>query len=99
MGQINSTNLPQYVPDSGAAGSKPKPADGTGNPTNAGEAYAPQDDLQLTRLSSVLNTLKKGANAMRSQVVQIMGAVRNGTYQVDSIQVSRSIVGDSLSSR
>ena len=52
--------------------------------------------MQLTKLSTVLNSLKKGASAMRNQVTQVMGAVRSGSYQVDAIAVSRSIVGDSL---
>jgi anti-sigma28 factor (negative regulator of flagellin synthesis) len=33
---------------------------------------------------------------MRSQAAQVMKAVRSGTYQVDPLQVSRSIVGESL---
>jgi anti-sigma28 factor (negative regulator of flagellin synthesis) len=55
--------------------------------------------LQLTKLSGVLNSLKNGASAMRSQLVQVMTAVRSGTYQVDPLQVSRSIVGESIAAR
>jgi hypothetical protein len=33
---------------------------------------------------------------MRAQFVQAMAAVKSGTYQVDPMQVSRRIVGDSL---
>ena len=96
MGQINTTNLPQYVSDARLAGTKPTNNQTTGS---ASEAASPQDEMQLTKLSSVLNSLKKGASAMRSQVAQVMASVRSGTYEVDPIQVSRSIVGESLASR
>jgi anti-sigma28 factor (negative regulator of flagellin synthesis) len=98
MGQINSTNLPQYVPDAQPAGRKLTNKD-TVSSASQPETVPPQDDLQLTRLSGVLNGLKRGASAMRNQVSQVMAAVRSGTYEVDSLQVSRSIVGESLVSR
>ena len=60
---------------------------------------APEDASQLTKLSSVLNGLKRGATAMRAQVTQAMGAVRSGDYHVDPLQVSRSIVLDSMAWR
>jgi hypothetical protein len=60
---------------------------------------APEDASQLTKLSSVLNGLKRGATAMRAQVTQAMDAVRSGDYHVDPLQVSRSIVLDSLAWR
>jgi anti-sigma28 factor (negative regulator of flagellin synthesis) len=55
--------------------------------------------LQLTKLSGVLNSLKKGASTMRSQLVQVMSAVQSGSYEVDPAQVSRSIVSESLAAR
>jgi hypothetical protein len=95
MGQINTANLPEYLPDPQSAGTKL-----TSGETSAGapvlNTNAPQDDFQLTRLSSVLTSLKNGALAVRTQVSQVMGAVRTGSYQVDALAVSRSIVGDSL---
>jgi hypothetical protein len=60
---------------------------------------APEDASQLTKLSSVLNGLKLGANAMRAQVTHAMTAVRSGEYHVDPLQVSRSIVLDSMARR
>jgi hypothetical protein len=60
---------------------------------------APEDATQLTKLSSVLNGLKRGATAMRAQVTLAMSAVRSGDYHVDPLQVSRSIVLDSLAWR
>ena len=60
---------------------------------------APEDATQLTKLSSVLNGLKRGATAMRAQVMQAMSAVRSGDYNIDPLQVSRSIVLDSLACR
>jgi anti-sigma28 factor (negative regulator of flagellin synthesis) len=98
MGKINSTNAPQYVPDAQLAG-KARISNETSGAALALETAAPQDDLQLTKLSGVLNSLKKGASAMRSQVAQVMASVRGGTYEVDPMQVSRSIVGESLASR
>jgi anti-sigma28 factor (negative regulator of flagellin synthesis) len=99
MGQINTTNLPDYAPGTRLAGTDVKTTTDTAGSTVTQRALAPQDDLQLTRLSGVLNSLKKGASAMRSQLVQVMAAVQNGTYEIDSMQVSRSIVGESLASR
>jgi hypothetical protein len=60
---------------------------------------APEDASQLTKLSSVLNGLKRGASAMRAQVTHAMAAVRSGDYHVDPLQVSRSIVMDSMAHR
>ncbi len=94
MGQINSTNLPNYVPDAPGVGGKPRASESAG--TTSATLEMPQDDMQLTKLSTVLNGLKKGATVMRNQVTQVMGAVRSGSYQVDALAVSRSIVGDSL---
>ena len=99
MGQINSTNLPQYVPDATPAAAKSKISSETNASSTLAGNDAPQDDLQLTKLSGVLSSLKKGASLMRSQVAQVMTSVRSGTYQVDPMQVSRSIVGESLASR
>ncbi len=99
MGQINTTNLPQYVPDARLAAAKSQTNNETAGTEQPPEANVPQDDLQLTRLSGVLNSLKKGASAMRSQVAQVMIAVRGGTYEVDAMQVSRSIVGESLAAQ
>lgn len=52
---------------------------------------------QLTRLSAVLNGLQANASANRTQYVQTLNKVKSGTYQVDSADVSRSIVEDALS--
>jgi hypothetical protein len=94
MGQINSTNLPNYVPDAPGVGGKKRASESAG--ATSAPLEMPQDDMQLTKLSTVLNGLKKGATVMRNQVSQVMGAVRSGSYQVDALAVSRSIVGDSL---
>ncbi len=99
MGQINSTNLPEYVPDARQAGTNSRTNGAAAGSGSASQTDAPQDDLQLTKLSGVLNSLKNGASAMRSQLVQVMTAVRSGTYQVDPLQVSRSIVGESIAAR
>jgi len=64
-----------------------------------GAWQAPEDASQLTKLSSVLNGLKLGATQMRAHVMHAMAAVRSGEYQVDPLQVSRSIVLDSLARR
>ena len=60
---------------------------------------AAEDASQLTRLSSVLNGLKLGTTQMRAHVMHAMDAVRSGDYHVDPLQVSRSIVLDSLARR
>ena len=56
------------------------------------------DGGQLSKLSSVLNGLENGASAIRRHVQQAMSAVRGGTYQVDSLQLSKRIVGEALGS-
>jgi len=99
MGQINTTNLPQYVSDARPAATNLKAGDDLAGSAPLPEINAPQDDLQLTKFSTVLNSFKKGASVMRSQVSHVMTSVRTGTYQVDPMQVSRSIVGESLASR
>ena len=66
---------------------------------DAAQQRASEDATQLTKLSSVLNGLKRGATAMRAQVTLAMGAVRSGDYHVDPLQVSRSIVLDSMAWR
>jgi hypothetical protein len=96
MAQIKTADMPAYVPNTQAVGGKSKAEEGAGATAGVPETTAPQDDFQLTRLSSVLTALKIGASVMRSQVSQLMGAVRTGSYQVDAMAVSRSIVGDSL---
>ena len=99
MGQINTTNLPEYVSETRQAGTKLRSNTDTTGSAQTSQAIVPQDDLQLTKLSGVLNSLKKGASAMRSQLVQVMSAVQSGTYEVDPAQVSRSIVSESLAAR
>lgn len=66
----------------GGGGSPPQSSDGT----------------QLSKLSSVLNGLENGASAIRRHVNQAMNAVRAGTYRVDSLQLSKRIVGEALGS-
>jgi hypothetical protein len=51
---------------------------------------------QLTRLSLVLNGLQQSASITRSQYSQALDSVRSGTYTVDSMSVSRSIINDLL---
>ena len=51
---------------------------------------------QLTRLSSILSGLQLGASKLRSQFVSAASQVRSGTYQLDPLQISRSIVTDLL---
>lgn len=51
-------------------------------------------EMQLTKLSSVLNGLEHGASAMRRHAAQAMQAVKSGTYSIDASAVSRSIIGE-----
>lgn len=51
---------------------------------------------QLSKLASILNGLESGATIMRRHVQQAMSAVRGGTYRVDSLQLSKRIVGEAL---
>ncbi len=98
MGQINTTNLPQYVSDTRLAAITTKLTGESASTPQSQESNAPQDALQLTKLSGVLSSLKKNASTMRSQATQVMSSVRGGTYEIDPMQVSKSIVGESLAS-
>lgn len=69
-----------------------------GGGAKAGGPAGANDGAQLSALSSVLNGLESGATAIRRHVYQAMGAVRSGTYQVDSMQLSKRIIGEALSS-
>jgi hypothetical protein len=51
---------------------------------------------QLSKLSSVLRALNRGANAIRSRITAASGAVRSGTYRVDPLQLSQRIIRDCL---
>jgi anti-sigma28 factor (negative regulator of flagellin synthesis) len=56
------------------------------------------EGTQLSKLSAVLNGLEQGACAMQRRARQLMRAVRSGTYEVDSLKLSRRIIGDTLAS-
>jgi hypothetical protein len=56
------------------------------------------DGAQLSKLSSVLNGLERGASAMRRRTRQLMRAVRADTYEVDPLKLSRRIIGDTVAS-
>lgn len=47
-------------------------------------------------LSSVLNGLESGASAMCRHAQEAMRAVRDGSYRVDAMQLSRRIVGEAM---
>ena len=100
MGEISTINNPPDVAtDLRSAQVEHRPASSVHSASKEAAQQAPEDASQLTKLSSVLNGLKRGATAMRAQVTQAMGAVRSGDYHVDPLQVSRSIVLDSLAWR
>jgi hypothetical protein len=54
---------------------------------------------QLSRLNTVLNSLQKNATVTRSQALRAASQIKSGTYQIDSLLVSKSIVGDLLNSK
>jgi hypothetical protein len=100
MGEISTiNNRPAAATDMRGTQAE-RPATGAVSPASKDAAQqAPEDASQLTKLSSVLNGLKRGASAMRAQVTHAMSAVRSGDYHVDPLQVSRSIVLDSMAWR
>jgi hypothetical protein len=53
-------------------------------------------DFQLSKLSSVLNGLTRGAAAINSHLDEAWKAVQSGTYRVDPLRLSQRIVRDSL---
>ena len=51
---------------------------------------------QLFQLGAVLNGLETGAGKIHRRIGQVMAAVKSGTYEIDPVQLSRRIVGDTL---
>lgn len=62
------------------------------------DGFAPDETLQLTKLSSVLNGLENGASLIKRHLLDARRAVHAGTYNVEPIQLSRRIVGEALRS-
>jgi hypothetical protein len=69
---------------------------GVSSPPATDEAHASPLQAQLTRLSSVLNSLQTNATANSAQLDAVSSQVKSGTYSVDSLDVSRSMVSDLL---
>lgn len=65
----------------------------------SGECAPPAAELQLAKLSSVLNGLQHGASTMRQHVEQAMAAIQSGTYKIDARAVSRLIIRESFKSK
>jgi hypothetical protein len=63
------------------------------------EAQPSALQAQLTRLSGVLNGLQQTAASTRAQYVQAYNQVKSGTYTVNPLDVSRSIVNELLSAQ
>jgi len=80
------------------AGSDARSGAPTGSAQAGGSSPQSSDGAQLSKLSSVLNGLENGASAIRRHVYQAMSAVRDGSYNVDSLQLSKRIVGEALGS-
>jgi anti-sigma28 factor (negative regulator of flagellin synthesis) len=72
------------------------PASTTSAAAQSDETQASPLQAQLTRLSSVLNSLQSNAANTRAQYVQASNKVKSGTYKVDSLDVSKSIIQDLL---
>ena len=104
MAQISSlgalpdpvSRIPAGTPAT-SAGKSAALAKSTPTSTGSDETQASPLQAQLTRLSAVLNGLQGNAATSRAQYVQALNEVKSGTYQVNSAQVSHSIVNDLLS--
>ncbi len=51
---------------------------------------------QLSKLSSVLSGLQLGASKIRTQAVNAANQIKAGTYNLDPLQISKSIISDLL---
>jgi anti-sigma28 factor (negative regulator of flagellin synthesis) len=105
MAQISSLgSLPDPISNvspalkSGSANAAPRatPASTTSATAQSDETQSSPLQAQVTRLSSVLNSLQANAANTRAQYVQASNKVKSGTYKVDSLDVSKSIVQDLL---
>jgi hypothetical protein len=54
------------------------------------------DGVQLSHLSSVLNSLSAGASAGAKQISSLSALFKAGAYQVNPILVSQRIIDDAL---
>ncbi len=66
------------------------------DPSTSPEGVQNMEAVQLSMLSSVLNGLESGASAMCRHAQEAMRAVRDGSYRVDAMQLSRRIVGEAM---
>jgi hypothetical protein len=92
-----------YVPNSpasfstGAVSSSPSSA--ASPPIQPGNSESGQDAVQLSQLSSVLNSLATGAASVLQRVSTLSRLVQSGDYQVPSELVAGRIVSDALGAR
>ena len=100
MAQISSIgSLPDPISNVHPATVKSAPSTAVPKaaPTLSDETKASPLQAQLTHFSAVLSSLQNTTNSSnRSQYVHAYNQVRSGSYSVNSLDVSKSIVNDSL---
>lgn len=55
-----------------------------------------RSEVELTKLSAVLNGLEHGASVMRRHAQQATRAVKSGTYTVEAAALGRRMICESL---
>jgi anti-sigma28 factor (negative regulator of flagellin synthesis) len=85
-----SESLQRTIP-TGTAGS-PLSGGSSGRP----DAPAPNDAVQLSYLSGVLNSLQTGATNSAAKIDCVSQLIQQGAYNVDAIAISRKLIAASL---
>jgi len=65
----------------------------------SGRTDSRSDRVQLSTLSSALQSLAGGSPAQEAQIESLGAAYRSGQYSVDTSLLSKSLVSDALGSR
>ena len=90
MTRINHQNTGDNVPRV----SSPSQSGADATLASAGKPTQQNDGIQLSKLSSVLNSLETGAAIGRRRIEHFATLVRSGTYLVDAFAVSRRLISE-----
>lgn len=78
---------------------EPQPAASTGQGSGATSSSSQTDGVQLSNFAGTLSQVLQSDSTGRSQrIAQLAAAVQSGTYQVDSMAVSRAVIDHAISS-
>jgi anti-sigma28 factor (negative regulator of flagellin synthesis) len=94
-GQQNTVSAPTEADKANRTVNSQK-ASASASPGSSDDTTTSAYQSQLSRLSSVLSGLQLGANKIRAQALNAANQIKSGNYNLDPLQVSKSIVSDLL---